>query len=219
MLRMSIVLTFIVINIMMNDVSNVSSEKGKIKKELLDMGFLEEHIDLSLQISNNLEEAAECIVRMIENEDFYLQLKSNVKANSCLNNNNSNNNNSDLSSQSLNYKMTIGVRKDLGMSIGKTAAQVGHGVLEAYKVAVKSNPEYVRMWEEYNGSRKITLSVNSLKELRNLQEEAKALKLPCAVIADAGKTELEPGTITVIAIGPGPYELIDKVTGKLELLK
>ena len=37
-------------------------------------------------------------------------------------------------------------------------------------------------------------------------------------IADAGRTEVMPGTITCMGIGPDKEEKIDKVTGKLKML-
>lgn len=181
-----------------------------IKKELIEMGFLEEHIDLALKITSNQEEAIETIIKMLEDENFYKQMKYN-----CLSNNSNSNNNYNQNQ----FKMTIAVRKDLNMSTGKIAAQVGHGVLNTYKLAVNTHSDYVKLWENYSGSAKIVLSVNSLKEITELGELAKKENLPFSIITDAGRTEIEPNTITVIAIGPGPSNLIDKVTGKLELFK
>ena len=39
------------------------------------------------------------------------------------------------------------------------------------------------------------------------------------MVQDAGRTEVEPGTKTVLAIGPDLNSKIDEITGKLKLLK
>ena len=62
------------------------------------------------------------------------------------------------------------------------------------------------------------LKVKSLKELKLLYRKAKRLKLPCALIRDAGLTQVKPGTITCLGIGPAEDKKIDKITGKLKLL-
>ena len=41
---------------------------------------------------------------------------------------------------------------------------------------------------------------------------------PPSALKDMGLTQIPPGTITCIGIGPGPTELIDKVTRHLKLL-
>ena len=73
--------------------------------------------------------------------------------------------------------MTIVVRKDLNMSTGKIAAQVGHAVLNCYKEALLTKSSYVKNWES-SGTAKIVLQINSLKELffqlfRNLRRVPK----------------------------------------------
>ena len=67
------------------------------------------------------------------------------------------------------------------------------------------------------GQRKIVLKVNSEDELLEKEREAKEASIPSALISDMGLTELPPGTITALGIGPAPEVMIDKITGSLSL--
>jgi len=109
------------------------------------------------------------------------------------------------------------VRIDIKMGRGKIAAQVGHAVLDSYKDACKLRNQTVKAWEDI-GCAKIVLQVNSESELIKIIENAKSKGLPTSLIADAGRTEVTPGTITVGAIGPGTNTEIDVFTGHLKLL-
>jgi PTH2 family peptidyl-tRNA hydrolase len=40
----------------------------------------------------------------------------------------------------------------------------------------------------------------------------------CCLIRDAGRTQIEPNSKTVLAIGPAPAREIDRITGHLKLL-
>lgn len=113
-------------------------------------------------------------------------------------------------------KQAIIVRTDLDMGKGKIAAQVGHAcVMGALKVQ-SSHPEWFDAW--MSSQAKIVLKVDSLDALESVWRDASARKLPWSKVSDAGHTQLEPGTVTCISIGPVPNEKLDTVTGSLKLL-
>ena len=114
------------------------------------------------------------------------------------------------------HKMVIVVRADLGMSPGKMSAQVAHAAVTCVQFAQSKMPKEFDAWYR-EGQRKVVLKTEGLAELRELEKKARSLRLPTALIEDAGMTELPPGTATVLGIGPGPGPLVDKVTGSLPL--
>jgi PTH2 family peptidyl-tRNA hydrolase len=118
-------------------------------------------------------------------------------------------------------KQVIVVRADLKMSRGKLAAQAAHAAVEAVVRILQSG---VREWREWldrwlrEGQKKVVVKVESEEELLQVYREALQLGLPAALVEDAGRTELPPGTRTVVGIGPAPASIVDKVTGRLKLL-
>jgi peptidyl-tRNA hydrolase, PTH2 family len=116
-------------------------------------------------------------------------------------------------------KLVFVVRTDVGMGKGKMCAQCGHAAVEAYKAASASEDgrEILKAWEEF-GQTKVALKGNSEAELLQLRSEAVKHDLLATIIHDAGHTQVEAGTATVLAIGPGPVSLVDKVTRQLKLL-
>lgn len=113
------------------------------------------------------------------------------------------------------YKQMILIRNDLNMSVGKKCVQCAHACLGSYR---KVDKKLIEEWKR-QGEKKVVLEVNSEKEIIDLFEMAKNEKLPCFLVQDAGLTELEPGTITALGIGPDKEEKIDKITRSLKLLK
>jgi PTH2 family peptidyl-tRNA hydrolase len=111
-------------------------------------------------------------------------------------------------------KQVILVRQDLKLPKGKLAAQVSHASLEA---ALKSSREKLGKWRG-EGAKKVVLKVKDEIELLQFQRLAGEKKLVVALIADAGRTVLEPGTTTCLAIGPDEEDKIDAVTGKLKMM-
>lgn len=113
-------------------------------------------------------------------------------------------------------KQVIVIRSDVQMGKGKAVAQGAHAAIQSYEKAKESVPRLVSDWR-MRGEKKVCLKGN-LDELLRVYNEAKRAKLPCSIIKDAGHTQLEPGTITAVAIGPAEEELIDKITKNLKLL-
>ena len=114
----------------------------------------------------------------------------------------------------MSYKQVIVVRADLKLSKGKLAAQVSHGSVEAL---LKSHKDDITKWRS-EGMKKVVLKAKDSKELYKLKQDCDDLGIVCGLITDAGHTELPPGTVTVLGIGPDKEDKIDKVTGKLSML-
>ncbi|NIB98634.1 peptidyl-tRNA hydrolase Pth2 [Halobacterium sp. R2-5] len=110
-------------------------------------------------------------------------------------------------------KQVIAARTDIGMGQGKLAAQVAHASLKAYEYA---DEQAQRQWKQ-QGQAKVVVKAGSERELYQISEEAKAKGLPSAVIEDAGRTQLEPGTPTAVAVGPAADADVDEITGDLSL--
>ena len=112
------------------------------------------------------------------------------------------------------YKQVILVRMDLKLSRGKMAAQVSHASVEAL---LKSHKDDITEWRG-QGMKKVILKVNDERELLDYKKMAEDAHLACALIIDAGRTELEPGTLTCLGIGPDKAEKVDAITGKLKMV-
>ncbi len=118
---------------------------------------------------------------------------------------------------SFEYKMVIVIREDLGLSRGKTAVQVAHAAVSCALNAKKKRSIVFRKWFD-EGQRKVAVKVKGLKELYELKSQAESMGIGTALISDAGLTEVEPGTVTCLGIGPDKSENIDRITGNLPLL-
>ncbi|KAL9654849.1 hypothetical protein ABK040_008641 [Willaertia magna] len=115
-------------------------------------------------------------------------------------------------------KMLLLVRTDINMQKGKMCAQCGHAALGAHRsihYRYSKNPneinkqhlQWLNQWHKY-GAAKIAVKVNG-QEMDKFQKLAKEKNLPTYRVLDAGKTQIEAGTATVLAIGPCPDSLLD----------
>ena len=117
----------------------------------------------------------------------------------------------------MKHKLVIAVRGDLELSRGKLAVQVAHAaVMAALAAKARHRKAFSDWWDE--GQKKVVVKAVDLPELRALQSHARSLGLTTALVEDAGLTELPPGTVTCLAVGPGPNEVVDQVTGRLKLV-
>uniref|UniRef100_UPI00358EB1D5 peptidyl-tRNA hydrolase 2, mitochondrial isoform X1 n=1 Tax=Myxine glutinosa TaxID=7769 RepID=UPI00358EB1D5 len=113
-------------------------------------------------------------------------------------------------------KLVLVVRSDLGMGKGKVAAQCAHAAVSAYKRVVQSNAEGLRRWE-CSGQSTVVLRAQDENALSQLLAHAQTLGLPVSLVQDAGRTQIAPGSRTVLGIGPGAADIVNKVTGHLTL--
>ncbi|XP_052243868.1 peptidyl-tRNA hydrolase 2, mitochondrial-like isoform X1 [Dreissena polymorpha] len=114
------------------------------------------------------------------------------------------------------YKMVIVVRTDLKMGRGKAAAQCAHGALGAAEKCLVTDKDTLYAWKAC-GQPKVVVKTDTEQSLIELAKAASASGLICTIIRDAGRTQIASGSKTVLAVGPGPAQLIDKVTGHLKL--
>jgi PTH2 family peptidyl-tRNA hydrolase len=103
------------------------------------------------------------------------------------------------------------------MQKGKIAAQVAHASLTSAEQTKKEKPELFRKWWE-RGQKKVVLKVNSLDAIFEITEIAERNNIVFSIIEDKGLTQIPPGTVTCVGIGPDEDKKIEKITGKLKLL-
>lgn len=109
------------------------------------------------------------------------------------------------------YKQVIIINKELKMSKGKTAAQAAHAALGAF---LKAERLVSQAWRREGQKKIVVLGEN----LATLKKQADLLNIPNFLVIDKGLTELEPGTITALGLGPEKETYIDKISGQLVLL-
>jgi PTH2 family peptidyl-tRNA hydrolase len=121
-----------------------------------------------------------------------------------------------MAERTFKYKQVIIARSDLKMSPGKLAVQVAHGSIAAAEIARIEHKDWLKGWLA-EGQKKVVVKSDE-EGLYELRDQATELDVPNDLIQDAGLTELPPGTTTVLAIGPAPNEIVDRITRKLPLL-
>ena len=118
-------------------------------------------------------------------------------------------------------KMVFLVRQDLKMKAGKIASQVAHAAIGLYDDIIFGNNIYQKealdFWVNY-GQKKIVLRVPNLEIMTNAYRQCKKENIATCLITDAGLTQIEPFSKTVLGIGPDKSEKINKITGTFKLM-
>jgi PTH2 family peptidyl-tRNA hydrolase len=112
------------------------------------------------------------------------------------------------------WKQCLVIRSDLRMSCGKMCAQAAHAALLSYE---KTDAASRRKWLA-EGQKKVVLKAACERDLYELKSIAEAVGIVTALVLDAGMTEIPPGTVTALGLGPAKSEDMDRITGSLSLL-
>ena len=114
-------------------------------------------------------------------------------------------------------KQVIILRTDLEMSRGKTVAQGCHASLMSYFEVEKADPKIAKKWID-SGEKKIVLKVENEDALIKLYKAYEYKGIPCALVTDAGLTEIPPGSKTALGVGPWKSNEVDQFSKGLKLL-
>lgn len=120
-------------------------------------------------------------------------------------------------SDEFHYKQALIVRLDIKIGRGKIAVQCAHAAVSAAEQARVAFHDWWKDWIN-EGQAKIALKVPNLNAILNLERQARAKRIPYYTVEDRGLTQIPPGTITCLGIGPAPSHILDVLTGDLALL-
>lgn len=101
------------------------------------------------------------------------------------------------------FKMVFVVNTSLKMSTGKIASQASHAAVALY-IKAKENPKkHMIFFNEIDtwvslGQPKVVLKGDDEKILLDLEAKAKEANLLSILIRDAGRTQVDPGSITCL---------------------
>ena len=113
--------------------------------------------------------------------------------------------------------MLLVVNTELSMGKGKIAAQCCHAAVGCYKRASLQCPGAVHAWER-TGCAKIAVKCPSTEMLEMIAQQAMEKDIPAYLVEDAGRTQIEAGSRTVLGLGPAPVSVFEGVTSHLKLM-
>ncbi len=115
-------------------------------------------------------------------------------------------------------KMVLIIRGELRLTAGKAAVQIAHAaVLLNERQSTGPRRADLDLWRQ-EGQKKIALVVPTLEDLERIERQARAKGIAAVFVRDAGLTEVPPGTVTCLGLGPARSSEVDPITGSLPLL-
>jgi peptidyl-tRNA hydrolase, PTH2 family len=119
-------------------------------------------------------------------------------------------------SDNTGLKQALVIRVDLDMGRGKAAVQCSHAAVAAAEEARIHFNRWWKLWME-EGQLKVALKVPDLDSILDLERRGRAKGIPVYLVRDRGLTQVPPGTITCLGLGPAPADVVDPLTGDLTL--
>lgn len=121
-------------------------------------------------------------------------------------------------------RVWIAIRKDIAMSPGKLAAQVGHALFKLALVSAGQAKDDAVAFDNLKrhideGGAKIAVVCDSKEHLLEICAFAETVGIPWTFVQDAGHTEVSPGTLTVCAFGPTKRSDLPSPLKRLRLYK
>jgi peptidyl-tRNA hydrolase, PTH2 family len=115
------------------------------------------------------------------------------------------------------YKMVLVLRGELRLTAGKSAVQAAHAAVMLVDQPTGHHRTELELWRR-QGQKKIGLVASTLDDLERIERSARAKGIRTAWVRDAGLTEVPPGTVTCLGLGPALASDLDPITGDLPLL-
>lgn len=114
------------------------------------------------------------------------------------------------------FKQVLVVRLDLDMGRGKAAVQCAHAAVSAAEEARAHEHSWWKSWME-EGQLKVAVKVPDLDSVLDLEKRGRSKGIPVHLVRDRGLTQVPPGTVTCLGLGPAPADMVDSLTGDLAL--
>jgi len=122
--------------------------------------------------------------------------------------------------RSTEFTSYIIVNNDLNMSKGKIASQSAHAILDVYRFLITNSIDK-KGWEN-NGEKIVVLKASFIEIKQILEQYSEYIpmknKLNVFPVYDAGRTEVESGSLTVIATTPITEDVKPEILKSLKLV-